>query len=66
MSQRHCKNFVIGKENHFFTYIYLRLHIEENDSGITLDQMNYSENLKPIASNYDNESNSKDLLHMQI
>ena len=28
--------------------------------------MNYSENLKPIASNYDNEINSKDLLQSQI
>ena len=47
------KNFVIGKENHS-VFRYLGLHLEENDSGITLDQMNYSENLKPIASNYDN------------
>ena len=28
--------------------------------------MNYSKNLKPIASNYDNENNSKDLLQSQI
>ena len=45
---------------------YLGLHLEENDSGITLDQMNYSKNLKPIASNCDNESNSKDLLESQL
>ena len=59
------KNVVIGKENHS-AFWHLGLHLEENDSGISLDQMNYSENLKPIASNYDNESNSKDLLQSQI
>ena len=32
---------------------YLGLHLEENDSGITLNQINYSENVKQIASNYD-------------
>ena len=45
---------------------YLGLHLEENYSGITLDQMNYSENLRQVASNYDNESNSKDLLQSKI
>ena len=29
----------------------LGLHLDEKDSVITLDQTNYSENLKPIASN---------------
>ena len=55
------------------TFRYLGLHLQENDSGITLDQMNYSENLKLFrktenysASNYDNESNSEDLLQSQI
>ena len=37
--------------------LYLGLHLEEKDSGITLNQINYSENLKPVAYNYDNESN---------
>ena len=60
-----CKNFVISKENRS-VFRYLGLHLEENDSGITLDQMNYSKNLKPIASNCDNESNSKDLLESQL
>ena len=59
------KNIVIGKENHS-AFRYLGLHLEENFPRITLDQMNYSENLKPIASNYDNEINSKDLLQSQI
>ena len=36
---------------------YLGLHLEEKDSGITLDQINYSENVKPVAYNNDNESN---------
>ena len=35
------KTFVIGKENHS-AFQYLGLHQEENDFGITLDQMNYS------------------------
>ena len=42
-----------------FRYTVLRL--EQNDSRIPFNQMNYLENLKLIASNY-NESNSKDLL----
>ena len=46
------KNFVIRKENHS-VFRYLGLHLEENDSGITLNQINYSENVKQIASNYD-------------
>ena len=57
-----CKNFVIGKENHS-VFWYLGLHLQETILEL---QMNYSENLKPIASNYDNESNSKDLLQSQI
>ena len=31
------KNFVIRKENHS-VFRYLGLHLEKNDSGITLDQ----------------------------
>ena len=38
---------------HNVVFRYLGLHLEENDSGITLDQMNYSENLNPTASNCD-------------
>ena len=59
------KNFVLSKEGHS-VFWYLGLHPGENDFGTILDQMNYSENLKPIASYYDNESNSKDLLQSQI
>ena len=44
----------------------LGLHLDKKDSVITLDPTNYSENLKLIASNYDNESNLKDLLQSQI
>ena len=62
---KQCKNFVIGKENHS-VFWYLSLHLEENDHEITLHQMYYSENMKPIASNYDNDNNSKDLLQSQI
>ena len=57
------KNFVIRKENHCFAIC--RFTPTRNDSGITLDYTNYSENVKPIAFNYDNESNSKDLLQSQ-
>ena len=35
------QSFVISKENHS-VFQYLGLHLEENDFGITLDQMNYS------------------------
>ena len=42
---------------------YLGLQLGENNSSITLDQMYYSETMKPIASNYDN---SKDSLQSQI
>ena len=52
------KNVVIGKQNHFL-FRYLGLHLEENDSGITLGQMYYLENMKPIDSNYDNDGNPK-------
>ena len=50
------KNFVIGKKKQA-AFWYLGLHLEEKDSGITLDQINYSENVKPVAYNNDNESN---------
>ena len=50
------KNFVTGKENQS-VFRYLGLHLEEKDSGITLHHWNYSQNLEPTASNYDNESN---------
>lgn len=59
------KNVVIGKQNHFL-FRYLGLHLEENDSGITLGQMYYLENMKPIDSNYDNDGNTKDLSRSQI
>ena len=40
--------------------------MEEIAFGITLDQMYYSENMKSIASNYDNESNSQHLRQSEI
>ena len=50
---------ILSLVNKIIVFQYLGLHAQENDSGITLDQMNYSGSLKTIAPNYYNKSNSK-------
>ena len=39
--------FIIGKESHS-VFQYLGLHLNEHDSEITLDQINYAQNLKQM------------------
>lgn len=55
--------FIIGKESHSI-FQYLGLHLNEHDSEITLDQINYAENLKPI--NDIDKTKTKELLQSQI
>ena len=55
--------FIIGKESHSIFH-YLGLHLNEHDSEITLDQINYAENLKPI--NDIDKTKTKELLQSQI
>lgn len=52
--------FVIGKENQSI-FKYLGINLIEKDSDITIDQINYSENIKPINLT-NNDINSKDRL----
>ena len=56
--------FVIGKENQS-VFKYLGINLIEKDSDITIDQINYSENIKPINLT-NNNINSKDHLQSQI
>ena len=56
-------SFIIGKENHS-VFQYLGLHLNEHDSEITLDQINYTENLKPIINK--DKGKLKEMLQSQI
>ena len=57
--------FTVGRENHS-VFQYLGLHLNEQDSEITIDQINYSDNLKSITLSNNAEINTKDLLQSQI
>ena len=56
--------FVIGKENQSI-FKYLGINLIEKDSDITIDQINYSDNIKLINLK-NNDINSKDRLQSQI
>ena len=56
--------FVIGKENQSI-FKYLGINLIEKDSDITIGQINYSENIKPINLT-NNDINSKDRLQSHI
>ena len=51
---------MIGKENQSI-FQYLGINLMENDSKITIDQISYTENLKPINRIHNNKD-TKDLL----
>ena len=56
--------FVVGKENQS-AFKYLGINLVEKNSDITIDQINYSENIKPIKLT-NNETIDKDHLQSQI
>ena len=51
---------MIGKENQSI-FQYLGINLMENDSKITIDQISYTKNLKPINRIHNNKD-TKDLL----
>ena len=56
--------YIVGKENQS-VFKYLGINLTEKNSGITIDQINYSENIKPIVST-NSENKTKDYLQSQI
>ena len=58
------KTFMIGKENQSI-FQYLGINLKENDSKITIDEINFTENLKPI-NQIDNNRDTKDIIQAHI
>ena len=58
------KTFMIGKENQSI-FQYLGINLKENDSKITIDEINFAENLKPINQIHNNKD-TKDIIQAHI
>ena len=56
--------FMIGKENQSI-FQYLGINLKENDSKITIDEINFAENLKPINQIHNNKD-TKDIIQAHI